>query len=77
MRVLAEEVHMGVRVSIFHMNQKYIVKLEKGPFEQTYKLSEFDFSFADTQEVLSFVKMRIVDQSLDIFDQMIKLIDEI
>lgn len=42
MRVIAELPHPDCKITIFSMNQKYIIKLEKGSFEQVYKLSELD-----------------------------------
>jgi hypothetical protein len=42
MRVIAELPHPDCKISIFSMNQKYIIKLEKGVFEQVFKISELD-----------------------------------
>lgn len=42
MRVIAELPHPDCKITIFSMNQKYIIKLEKGAFEQSYKISEMD-----------------------------------
>lgn len=42
MRVIAELPHPDCKITIFSMNQKYIIKLEKGVFEQIYKISELD-----------------------------------
>lgn len=42
MRVLAELPHPDCKITIFSMNQKFIIKLEKGIFEQVYKLAELD-----------------------------------
>ena len=42
MRVIAELPHPVCKITIFSMNQKFIMKLEKGIFEQIYKLSELD-----------------------------------
>lgn len=42
MRVIAELPHPDCKITIFSMNQKFIIKLEKGIFEQVYKLSELD-----------------------------------
>jgi hypothetical protein len=42
MRVIAELPHPDCKITIFSMNQKFIIKLEKGTFEQIYKLSELD-----------------------------------
>jgi hypothetical protein len=42
MRVIAELPHAVCKITIFSMNQKFIIKLEKGIYEQTYKVSEID-----------------------------------
>lgn len=42
MRVIAELPHPDCKITIFSMNQKFIIKLEKGVFEQVYKISELD-----------------------------------
>lgn len=42
MRVVREFVQEDVRISVFSWNNKYIIKFELGPMEQTFKLSEMD-----------------------------------
>lgn len=42
MRTLAELPHPEFKISIFEMNQKFIVKFEQGVLEQTYKIPETD-----------------------------------
>lgn len=42
MRVVAELPRPDCKITIFSMNMKYLVKIEKGSLEQTYKLSEID-----------------------------------
>ena len=42
MRVVKELIREEIRVSIFSWNNKYILKFELGPMEQTFKLSEMD-----------------------------------
>ncbi|GMQ24147.1 hypothetical protein Aoki45_08290 [Algoriphagus sp. oki45] len=42
MRVVKEFVKDEVRVSVFSWNNKYLIKFELGPLEQTFKLSEMD-----------------------------------
>ena len=44
MRVIAELPHPVCKITIFSMNQKFIIKLEKGVYEQTYKVSEIDLT---------------------------------
>lgn len=48
MRVVAEIVHPACRISIFSMNQKFIIKFEQGALEQTYKVSEMDLPHLET-----------------------------
>lgn len=42
MRVLAELPHPDCKISIFGMNQKFIIKFEQGNLEQSYKIAEAD-----------------------------------
>ena len=52
MRYLKEIAHPQVKISLFSWNNKYILKLEAGPYEQTYKVAEFDVSGPDEVETL-------------------------
>ena len=42
MRIIDTIENPIMRISIFQMNQKYIVKFELGVLEQSYKFSELD-----------------------------------
>jgi len=42
MRVIAELPHPDFKISILNMNNKYIVKIEQGNLEQTYKVADAD-----------------------------------
>jgi hypothetical protein len=42
MRVIKETAVNDIRISIFEWNQKYLVKYEWGPLEQTYKIDTWD-----------------------------------
>ncbi|MDT3401744.1 hypothetical protein [Mucilaginibacter terrae] len=42
MRVIAEIPHPDFKVSIFNMNRKFIIKIEQGALEQTYKVADSD-----------------------------------
>lgn len=44
MRIIAELPHPDFKISILFMNQKYIVKIEQGSLEQSYKISEMDLT---------------------------------
>jgi hypothetical protein len=42
MRIIAELPHPEFKISILNMNHKFIVKIEQGALEQTYKIAEAD-----------------------------------
>jgi hypothetical protein len=42
MRVIKEFTLEEIRISVFSWNNKYILKYELGPMEQTFKVSEMD-----------------------------------
>lgn len=42
MRIIAELPNPDCKISIFSMNQKFIIKFEQGSLEQTFKISEMD-----------------------------------
>jgi hypothetical protein len=44
MRIIAELPHPDFKISILFMNDKYIVKVEQGTLEQTYKIAESDLT---------------------------------
>lgn len=42
MRTIAEIPHPDCKITIFSMNQKFIIKFEQGNLEQTYKIAEMN-----------------------------------
>ena len=40
MRIIGTIPHPSISISVFHMNDKFIVKMEAGPMEQTFKFRE-------------------------------------
>ncbi|MDB5003844.1 MAG: hypothetical protein JWQ34_2069 [Mucilaginibacter sp.] len=44
MRVIAELPHPEFKITIFNMNQKFIIKVERGILEQSYKIPEMDLT---------------------------------
>jgi hypothetical protein len=44
MRVVAEIPKDEFKITVFSWNGKYLLKFERGPFEQTYKVSELDLT---------------------------------
>ena len=64
MRTIAELPHPDCKISIFSMNQKFIIKFEHGTLEQSYKIAEADiidgvngvFELLDEQFIQEVVK---------------------
>lgn len=44
MRHVADIPHPEAKITLFSWNGKYLIKLEKGDLEQTYKVSELDIT---------------------------------
>ena len=71
MRLVKEVPHEKYKIQIFQYNGKYIVKIELGQFEQTFKIGETDvFGLEDveqmiTQELLSNCLKRFVEMRTD------------
>lgn len=63
MRVLKEIQRPQCKVTIFQWNEKYLLKLEKGPVEQTFKISEMDLtSEEELEEILNEEFMQKADE---------------
>jgi hypothetical protein len=46
--------HPQLKISIFQMNGKYLIKFEAGPYEQTYKVDETEInSLHDLKEKIN------------------------
>ena len=68
MRVVAEIPHPDLKITVFSWNQKYLVKMEKGPFEQTYKIGEMDVTGED--ELRKMLDEPFIEQVLIQFREM-------
>jgi len=44
MRVIGEIQHPACKITMFHWNNRYLIKFEQGLLEQTYKVQEYDVS---------------------------------
>ena len=47
MRIVTTIPHPIVKISVFQMNQKFLLKMELGAYEQTYKLAEDEVTSID------------------------------
>ena len=71
MRVIREIPHERYKIQIFQYNGKYILKIELGQFEQSFKIGETDVIGVDevekmiTEEFLSNTLKRFVEMRAD------------
>ena len=68
MRVVSEIMHPELKITIFHWNNCYLIKLEAGLFEQTYKIQQYDI--ASEEEVKKLVDDEFIRSAIDRFNQM-------
>jgi hypothetical protein len=47
MKVIGTIIRPECTITLFHWNNKYLLKLEAGPFEQTYKVDEYELATED------------------------------
>ncbi len=70
MKVIGEIPHPELKITIFHWNNRYLIKLEAGPFEQTFKIEEYDLS--SEEDIKSIVNEEFIQQSIIRFSDMAK-----
>jgi hypothetical protein len=68
MRVLREIPNPHCKITLFAWNNRYLIKLEQGLLEQTFKVNEFDVSGDD--EIVRLVDEEFVQQALTRFLEM-------
>jgi hypothetical protein len=68
MRVVGEIPHPHCKITIFQWNNRYLIKLEYGLLEQTYKIPEFDLT--SEEEVKALVSGPFLDAAMTQFDAM-------
>ncbi|SOD81916.1 hypothetical protein [Spirosoma fluviale] len=71
MRFVQDIPHARFRIGLYAWNGKYIVKIEAGPYEQTYKISEMDLTDPEAvptlldEPFLNRVEQRFLDMDTD------------
>jgi hypothetical protein len=71
MRLIKDIPHERYKIQIHNYNNKYIVKIELGQFEQVYKISELDVGSLDelermvSSELLSNALKRFIEMRSD------------
>ena len=68
MRVIGTQVHAQCTVTFFHWNNRYLIKLESGPFEQTYKIEEYNLT--SESDLAKIVDETFIGQAMARFEEM-------
>ena len=74
MRVVTEIAHPELKITIFHWNNRYLIKFEAGLFEQTYKIHEYDVD--SEEEVKKLVTDEFIQGTIGRFNQMAESLNE-
>lgn len=67
MRVVREIANPDCKITVFSWNGKYLLKLEDGPFEQTFKVSELDVLEQELDEILN---ETFISEAIERFESM-------
>jgi hypothetical protein len=76
MRIIANIPHPSISISIFQMNEKYIVKFEAGPMEQAFKFTTEQVKGLDhlkeliNEEFIEKVRMRFNEMYLQLQERL-------
>lgn len=68
MRVVATIPHVQCHISIFQMNDKFIIKIEKSNLEQSFKVSQMDVM--TIEELKALITENFIERVMDRFKQM-------
>lgn len=68
MRIIASIPHPDIRISVFQMNDKYIVEMETGPMKQVYKFSSEEVS--GVEEIRKIIDEEFLRKAMERFYEM-------
>jgi hypothetical protein len=68
MRVIGEIPHPQCKITVFHWNNRYLIKLEQGSLEQTFKVQEFDVT--SEEDIKLIVNEEFIQAALQRFELM-------
>jgi hypothetical protein len=70
MRIVGEIPHPDCRITLLSWNNRYLIKLEQGFLEQTYKINQFDLiQESDLNRILD---EKFLEESIARFQEMAK-----
>jgi hypothetical protein len=74
MRILKEIPHHDYKITLYSWNNRYIIKLEQGFLEQTFKVNQFDV--AGDEEIERLLDETFINEAIDRFRSMSQSLHE-
>lgn len=74
MRIVKELSKPPLKITFYHWNNRYLIKLEQGPFEQTFKVDQFEL--ASEQQLEQLLTDSFLAQAKHRFDEMAQSLGE-
>jgi hypothetical protein len=68
MRIIGEIPHPSCKITLFSWNNRYLIKLEQGLLEQTYKIDQFELS--GEQELHQILSEEFLTTATNLFSEM-------
>ncbi len=68
MRVVLEIPHKECKITVFAWNNRYLIKLEQGLLEQTFKINEYDLS--GESELFKIIDEPFIQEAIKRFEDM-------
>jgi len=68
MRVVVEIPHKECKITVFAWNNRYLIKLEQGLLEQTFKINEYDL--AGESELFKIIDEPFIQEAIKRFEEM-------
>jgi len=68
MRVVVEIPHKECKITVFAWNNRYLIKLEQGMLEQTFKVNEYDLD--GESELFKIIDDTFIQEALNRFEDM-------
>lgn len=74
MRIVREISHQQCKISIFAWNNRYLIKIEEGTLEQTFKIDQTNI--LDENDLLKIVDAEFIQQALNRFVDMSRSLNQ-
>lgn len=68
MRIIGEIPHPDCKITLFSWNNRFLIKLEQGPLEQTFKVDQFDLS--SENDLTKIVNEQFIQEAVARFESM-------